>query len=227
MDFKRFDSRLRTGAAALGVRLDSEQSERLYRYFRELSHWSKKVNLVSRSAAAEQIVEKHFVDSLALLKLFPPSGVKLLDIGSGAGFPGLVCKAVRTDMTVHLVEPRLKRVSFLRYVIRLLQLADIEVHAARLEDAEISQELRFNWIVSRAVTDISDFLLLCDRFKKAGSSVVCMKGPGYRDEFDEINERGNGWRLRTAQEYRLPFSGARRVLLVFQGLQTHAAEHEW
>lgn len=227
MDFKRFDSRLRTGAAALGLRLDSEQSERLYRYFQELSRWSKKVNLVSRSMAAEQIVEKHFVDSLALLKLFPPPGGKLLDIGSGAGFPGLVCKAVRTDMTVHLVEPRLKRVSFLRYVIRLLQLADIEVHATRLEDTQIPQELCFDWIVSRAVTDISEFLLLCDRFKKVGSSVVCMKGPGYCDEFDEINERGNGWHLSAAQEYRLPFSGARRVLLVFQGLQTPAAEHDW
>jgi 16S rRNA (guanine527-N7)-methyltransferase len=226
MDFKRFDSQLRPGAAALGVKLDVRQSERLYRYFQELSRWSKKVNLVSKNTAADQIVEKHFIDSLVLLNLFPPSGGKLLDVGSGAGFPGLVCKTARPEMTVHLVEPRLKRVSFLRQVIRLLLLEDIELHAARLEEAEILQEPRFDWIVSRALTNVSDFLLLCDRFKKDGSSVVCMKGPGYRDEFDEIKERGNGWHLARAQEYRLPFSGASRVLLIFQGAQTPAAEHD-
>ncbi len=224
MDFKRFDSQLRPGAAALGVELDVRRSEQLYRYFQELSRWSKKINLISRNAAAEQIVEKHFIDSLALLNLFPPSGGKLLDVGSGAGFPGLVCKTARPEMTVDLVEPRLKRVSFLRHVIRLLQLGDIEVHAARLEDTEFVQVSRLDWIVSRAVADVSDFLLLCDRFKNHGSSVVCMKGPGYRDEFDAVAERANGWHLSRAQEYRLPFSGAQRVLLVFQGEQTVAAE---
>lgn len=226
MDFKRFDSQLRSGAAALGVRLDIDQSERLFIYFQELHRWSKKINLISRNATAEQIVEKHFVDSLALLNLFPPYGGRLLDIGSGAGFPGLVCKAARPEMTVHLLEPRLKRVSFLRHVIRLLQLSDIEVHAARLEDSRYAQQQRFDWVVNRAVTDVSGFLLLCDRFKKCGSSVVCMKGPGYRDEFDEKIERRNGWHLSAAQKYRLPLSGADRALLVFQGARQAAAEHD-
>jgi len=216
MDFNRFDWQLRSGAAALGVELDEPQSERLYRYFEELNRWSRKVNLISRNASADEIVEKHFIDSLALLKLFSGSAVTLLDVGSGAGFPGLVCKAARPELTVHLVEPRLKRISFLRQVIRLLKLEDIVVHGARLEDGEIDQESDFSHIVSRAVTDVTEFLSLCRRFRNYGSSVVCMKGPGYHKEFDEIKERQHGWHLAETQHYRLPFSGAQRALLVFQ-----------
>ncbi len=218
MDFDRFDSQLRRGAASLGVTVDGQQSRRLHQYFQELRRWSKKINLISRNASDDQIVEKHFVDSLALLNLLQDADARLLDIGSGAGFPGLVCKSARPDMTVRLVEPRLKRVSFLRHVIRLLDLQDIEVHAARLEEGAMEDESTFDWVVGRAVTDIGDFLALCRRFKKYGSSVVCMKGPGYLDELDEQRERDNGWQLKTRRSYRLPFSNSRRFLLVFEGL---------
>lgn len=215
MEFESFSSLIRPGAADLGITLDENQSRRLYSYFQELRRWSKKVNLIARNSVAEEIVEKHFIDSLALLNLLPDPDARLLDIGSGAGFPGLVCKAARPELTVHLVEPRLKRVSFLRHVIRLLGLNDIEVHGCRLEDGPIEAESSFDWVVSRAVADIGTFLALCARFKNYGSSVVCMKGPGYLDELDEKRERSNGWQLKATHSYRLPFSRARRVLLVY------------
>jgi 16S rRNA (guanine527-N7)-methyltransferase len=218
MERESFGSLIRSGAASFGVKLDEEQGRRLYSYFLELRRWSKKINLIARETVDKDIVEKHFIDSLVLLDLLPDSGVRLLDIGSGAGFPGLVCKAARPDLTVHLVEPRLKRVSFLRHIIRQLKLSDIEVHGCRLEDGSISEESSFNWVVSRAVADIGGFLALCDRFKNYGSSVVCMKGPGYLDELDERRELSNGWQLETTRTYRLPFSGARRALLVYTGL---------
>ena len=215
MEFASFGSLIRPGAASLGVTLGEDQSRRLYSYFLELRRWSKKMNLIARDSADGEIVEKHFIDSLALLDLLREPGARLLDIGSGAGFPGLVCKAARPDLTVHLVEPRLKRVSFLRHIIRQLQLSDIEVHGCRLEDGPIEGESSFDWVVGRAVADVGTFLALCARFKKYGSSVVCMKGPGYFNELDEQRERSGGWQLETTREYRLPFSGARRALLVF------------
>lgn len=218
MEFERFDSQLRPGAASFGVTVNERESLQLHRYFVELRRWSKKVNLISRNTAEDEIVEKHFIDSLALLKILPDPGARLLDIGSGAGFPGLVCKAARPGMTVHLVEPRLKRVSFLRHIIRLLDLKDIEVHGARVEDYKCAGESTIDWIVGRAVADVGKFLALCERFKKSGSSVVCMKGPGYLVEVDEKKERDNGWKLKTTRSYRLPFSRAQRVLLVYQSL---------
>lgn len=221
MEFDTFDSLLRQGAESLTVTVERSRSELLYRYFLELKRWSKKVNLISKTLSDQEIVEKHFVDSLALLRLISGSGASLLDIGSGAGFPGLVCKAARPEMEVSLIEPRLKRVSFLRHIIRLLGLSGIKVQAQRLEDGvELDGESSFNWVVSRAVADIADFLKICERFKKYGSSVVCMKGPGYVDELDEKKQSDNGWRLQTVHEYRLPLSGAQRSLLVFQGLES-------
>ncbi len=220
MEFATFESLLRQGAESLGVTLERSRTELMYRYFQELRRWSKKVNLISKNVSDEEIVEKHFIDSLGLLRLITGAEERLLDIGSGAGFPGLVCKTARPGMEVGLVEPRLKRVSFLRHIIRLLGLSGIEVQAQRLEDGvELEGEASFVWVVSRAVADIADFLQICERFKKYGSSVVCMKGPGYVDELDEKKLNDKGWRLRTIHEYRLPFSGAQRSLLVFQGLE--------
>ena len=221
MELDTFDSLLRRGAQSLAVAVDHSRSEPLYRYFLELKRWSQKVNLISKNAPDETIVDKHFIDSLALLHLLPGSRDRLLDIGSGAGFPGLVCKVARPELEVSLLEPRLKRVSFLRHVIRLLNLSGIEVQAQRLEEGTVlAGESGYNWVVSRAVTEIGDFLRLCERFKKCGSSVVCMKGPGYADEFDEKKEAENGWRLQTVWEYVLPYSGAQRSLLVFQGAES-------
>ena len=218
MEFTHFDSLIRKGSESLAVEVNEQQCHRLYDYFSELKRWSRKVNLISKNASDEEIVEKHFLDSLALLGLFQQPDDSLLDIGTGAGFPGLVCKAARPEIMVGLVEPRLKRVSFLRHVCRLLKLADVEVHNCRLEDGGIQGESSFRWVVSRAVAEIGDFLDLCSRFKNYGSSVVCMKGPGYLEELDEEKQAAQGWKLVTTHTYRLPYSGAQRSLLVFRGI---------
>ena len=217
MEFERFEPLLATGARKLGIYLDNPQARRLYDYFSELKRWSSKVNLISRSASDEEIVENHFLDSLALLELFREAPTSLLDVGSGAGFPGLVCKAVHPEMKVALVEPRLKRVSFLRHVSRLLGLADMEVHDCRLEERILPNESDFRWVVSRAVADIGDFLTLCGRFREYGSAVVCMKGPGYLEELKTSAHAANEWYLEDKKTYRLPYSGAQRALLVFRG----------
>jgi 16S rRNA (guanine527-N7)-methyltransferase len=220
MDFDRFEPLLGTGAKKLGVELDSLQTRRLFDYFTELKRWSRKVNLISRSASDEEIVDNHFLDSLALLGLLGESPTSLLDVGSGAGFPGLVCKAVRPELKVALVEPRLKRVSFLRHICRLLGLADMEVHGCRLEERTIAGESEFDWVVSRAVAEIGDFLTLCVRFREYGSAVVCMKGPGYLEELNTSADAATGWHLAEKKAYRLPYSGAQRMLLVFRGAES-------
>jgi 16S rRNA (guanine527-N7)-methyltransferase len=226
MEFDRFEPLLATGARKLGVHLDNLQARRLHDYFTELKRWSQKVNLISRSASDEEIVEIHFLDSLALLGLFGQSPTSLLDVGSGAGFPGLVCKAVRPEIRVALVEPRLKRVSFLRHVCRLLGLADMEVHSCRLEERIIPDESDFRWVVSRAVAEIGDILTLCGRFREYGSAVVCMKGPGYLEELKTATDAARGWHLADRKSYRLPYSGAQRTLLVFRDAESDPAHFE-
>ena len=216
MNYRQFDNLICQGAKDFGLHLDRTALEKLYLYFQELKRWSKKINLIARETSEQDIVEKHFIDSLALLMLLDEKQDSLLDIGSGAGFPGLVCKIARPQMVVSLIEPRLKRVSFLRHVIRRCELEEITVQPCRLEEqVNLQEESRFNCIVSRAVSDIPHFLAMCARFCSQGKRVICMKGPRFREEIEMTADQQGCWGMSALREYSLPFSKACRALLSF------------
>ena len=102
---------LRTGSQRLGIPLGDEAIERLLIYLAQLMKWSRRVNLIARDTPEEQAVELHFLDSLTLAPLLQePEAVHLLDVGTGAGFPGLVLACVLPEARFTLVEPRQKRV---------------------------------------------------------------------------------------------------------------------
>ncbi|MEE4165318.1 MAG: 16S rRNA (guanine(527)-N(7))-methyltransferase RsmG, partial [Desulfocapsaceae bacterium] len=203
--YPEFARLIRHGSRDFGIDLDEAAVGRLFMYFQELRRWNRKMNLISRETAEQAIVEKHFVDSLALLMLLDEKQDCLLDVGSGAGFPGLVCKIARPEMAVRLVEPRLKRVSFLRHVIRCCELTDISVQSCRLEDLSAGEgEPRFTCIACRAVSDVVHFLALCERFCAADRRVICMKGPKFREEIDACPGGYGPWQLETLSEYNLP-----------------------
>ncbi len=212
-----FQDLLLRGAAALALELDREAVAALALYHNELQRWSGKVNLIAKNTSREQIVESHFLDSMTLLPLLP-TGARLLDIGTGAGFPGLACKAVRPDLRLTLVEPRLKRVSFLRHIVRTLGMNDVTIVAGRIEDERrLPSTTPFTHVTSRAVTDIAGFLTMAGRFAQPGLQLICMKGPKWREELAAADPviTSRGLKLDQACETTLPFSGAMRVLLVF------------
>jgi 16S rRNA (guanine527-N7)-methyltransferase len=214
----RFYDLLRKGLTSLEIDLDAEAVDRLYLYFVELKKWSRKVNLIAKSTADEQIIENHFLDSLTLLPLLQGDKVHLLDVGTGAGFPGLVLKAVNPDMQLTLVEPRLKRVSFLKHIVRTLGLSGVEVLDCRIEDEDrLPSATGFTHITSRAVTEIGGFLEMIVRFSCPGLQVICMKGPKWQEELNRASDIVRD--LRFVQYCvvvkALPFSCAERVLLVF------------
>jgi 16S rRNA (guanine527-N7)-methyltransferase len=211
---------LKGGCERLGIELERAAVDRLFIYCEELKRWSRKINLIAKETSDEQIIENHFLDSLTLLPLLMDCGqVHLLDVGTGAGFPGLVCKAARPEITLTLVEPRLKRVSFLRHIVRTLQLNDVSVRACRIEDEEcLPSAVPFTHITSRAVTDVDAFLGMVGRFAPSGPAIICMKGPKWQQELaviaDEIQAGAVGL-VKTVQ-LRLPFFGAERCLLVLK-----------
>jgi 16S rRNA (guanine527-N7)-methyltransferase len=214
-----FIAGLRSGCEELGLSsLDVAAEERLVIYFRELKHWSRKINLIAKGATDQEILEKHFLDSLTLLPLLAGERQHLLDVGSGAGFPGLVCKAVDPALHVTLVEPRLKRVSFLRHVSRTLRLSDTSVLACRVEDEDmLPADIGVTHITSRAVTEIKAFLEMSDRFARPGVQVICMKGPKWEEELAAWNDSASSacFTLLSRREYILPVFRGTRNLLVF------------
>ena len=212
-----FKGRLAEGLNRLDIDLGDESLDSLEKYFNELKKWSRRLNLIARSSSDEDILEKHFIDSLTILPLLGASEAHLLDVGTGAGFPGLVCKAVRDDLKLTLVEPRQKKVSFLRHIIRILELHDVKVLNCRIEDeSRLPSTTPFTHITGRAVSDLKVFLGMVERFGAAGAKVICMKGPKWQEEVAEATEAANKTFIcHNVIEQVLPIKGGRLVLLVY------------
>lgn len=200
------------GGAQLGLAMDPAGVERLLVYLAELMKWSRRVNLVARDTPEAQVVETHFLDSLTLLPFLDGAGeVHLLDVGSGAGFPGLALACVRPDARCTLCEPRQKRVSFLRHVVRTLGLANVEVVADRVEAQASAWQGRFTHITSRAVAEPAAFLPLVRPLVTPATRVLLMLARA--EGLAGIDRLVSGpWRVDAERRFVLPFSGAPRLV---------------
>ena len=204
------------GLAGLGLVVGAEQQRQLALYAGELVRWNRRINLVARRTTFQDLMEKHFLDSLTLLALVDPSledgPAQLLDIGTGAGFPGLVLAVARPELEVILVEPRRKRVSFLRHVIRLLGLENVTVLACRIEEASLPA--RPTHVTSRALTEPAEFLHLIRDFLAAGATGLLMLSPAQEEQL--LRQLSPEVRIAATRRFRLPWSGAGRVVAAMQ-----------
>ena len=167
---------LAEGSRAFGVEIGPEVAEQLAMHARELLRWTARINLTAITDARE-IAVKHILDSLAPAGLLPPHGT-LLDIGSGAGFPGIPLKLVRPSLGVTLIDASRKKVNFLKHVIRTLGLTDIQALHLRAEDLGGQPDLphQFEFIVSRALSTLEPFLRTALPLLTPGGIVIAMKG---------------------------------------------------
>lgn len=211
------------GIEAMGLQLNNREEllNRLGRYFEELRKWNRKVNLVARTLDDRQILEKHFLDSLTLLPLFDEENIAaetVLDIGTGAGFPGLVLKTACPKLQVVLLEPRRNRFYFLKHIARILDLKKVETLNMRLDEGAEPQELagrKFSVITSRAFTDSSRLVRLAAPYLAESGRVVCMKGPGTEKELAGLDRKGLSGKFYVSEtrKLKLPVSGAERNLV--------------
>jgi len=204
---------LAAGLAAMGLSPGHQVEEALLLYQKILLKWNRRMNLIARNTAAVDCLEKHFLDSLTLLPFFPSmgGGKKLVDVGSGAGFPGLVMAVALADLQVVLVEPRAKRVSFLRHVIRTLGLQNVEVIGVRLEDVPELCTEKINYITSRAVVEAVGFLELVAPYMDRGTQALLMLGPDQGRDWVEKSPLASVV-LEERREFQLPFSASERVV---------------
>jgi 16S rRNA (guanine527-N7)-methyltransferase len=158
----------------VGVSLRNSQIALFELYLQELLEWNKTFNLTG-IRNPEDIVIKHFVDSLTPLPYLEPAG-RLLDIGPGAGFPSIPLKIAAAQLKATLVEANRKRVSFLKHIIRTLKLESVVALHSRLEHLEPPDE-PFNTIISRAFNRLEPLLKLVAPFIEPGNTLVAMLGP--------------------------------------------------
>lgn len=174
---------LEDGLKVLGIIPDDSIIKSFEIYLNELKKWSKIYNLTAIKDD-KGIIERHFLDSLLFLKVIPDNAATLLDIGSGAGMPGIPLKIVSRNMKIWLIEPRLKKTAFLRNIINKLGLNDVNVIEKRIEDvndAEIDSKIDICCV--RALFNVSDFVRIASPFIKKDGIMILSKGQDYKREF--------------------------------------------
>ncbi len=164
----------------LGFFVAEEALEKFKNYHRLLLEFGAKINLYSKNDRNRLLVY-HFIDSLLPLNLIPQNCL-LGDLGSGAGFPGLVLKIMRPDLKVYLIEGRKKKAVFLSYAVKALGLSDITVSDKRIEEMV---EPKFNLLTIRLFGDIKDTLPLIAHLLKEDSRIIFYKGGDYERELSE------------------------------------------
>ncbi len=174
-------------------------------YLAELKKWNRAYSLTAIRNDRDIIV-KHFLDSLLFLKVLPETCLRVADIGSGAGFPGIPMKILRPDLDMVLVEPAQKKARFLEHMQRTLGLENLRVIDRRIEDSGL---LNMDAAVTRALFSIGDFILRAEDILAEYGLLILSKGPKVGRELTDITGRNI-----TQIDITLPFEGIPRHLVL-------------
>jgi 16S rRNA (guanine527-N7)-methyltransferase len=169
--------KLKSGAASLGIKLSDEQLEKFETYYRGLIDWNKKVNL-TRIINYEEVQIKHFLDSLTVFTVIPPRReLKVIDVGTGAGLPGIPLKIVSPEIALTLLESTTKKVKFLEHIVEKLELDKVEIVNGRAEEIARDNRYRekFDLVLARALAPLPALVELTLPFCEVGGCCIAPK----------------------------------------------------
>ncbi len=204
------------GAAELGVELAPEQVSLFMSYLDTLELWNRRVSLTSLKGEKEIIVN-HFLDSITAASLIRGDS-KLLDIGSGAGFPGVPLKIVIPSLDVTLLDSVHKKVMFMKELVRVLGLSDTRAVCGRAEDEYNGIERGvFDFVITRAVGAIPEIVKLSDPYLPTKGRIVIMRGRRGDEEWESAEPAlREKFRLVERKAFRLPLGGHSRVIFALE-----------
>ena len=222
-DKMTFSEKLYNEAKSVGVELSKKALENFKTYYGMLIEYNEKMNLTAITEESEVIV-KHFADSLCLLsKVGMKENAKVIDVGTGAGFPGIVLKIARPDIELTLLDSLNKRLVFLDTVLSEIGLSAQLIHS-RAEDGGQDIDLResYDFVVSRAVAQLNVLSEYCLPYARLGGSFVALKGPDAENEILNAKKAVQilGGKLKKPFKFSLPNDGGERTIIVIEKNQT-------
>lgn len=222
-------NQLKEDALLFGVKLNEKQLFGFQKYYEMLIDWNEKINLTAITDF-DEVLKKHFLDSIAIGRLFSQNiELSVLDIGTGAGFPGIPIKIAFPDMKVTLMDSLNKRVIFLNEVIKELSLENISAMHGRAEDFAKKDLMRekYDLVVSRAVANLSSLSEFCLPYVKVGGSFISYKSEKAIEELEAsknaISILGGG--NVKSDEFFLPGTDFKRTFVIIEKIKETPAKY--
>lgn len=198
------------------INLSMEQLEKFYKYMELLIEWNEKMNLTAITEPSE-IILKHFIDSLTILK-YIKEGQSIVDVGTGAGFPGIPLAIMNNNIKITLVDSLNKRLTFLQEVIKQLGLKNVETIHSRAEEFGQNEKYRekFDIATSRAVANLSTLSEYLVPLVKINGKCICMKASDANEEINQAQNAINvlGGTIEKVEEFNLPDSDIGRTIII-------------
>lgn len=188
MELKEFEEIFKKELSNNEIFLKEENYKKYYIYMKEIIEWNDKINLTAITDEKEFLV-KHLIDSLTVNRFLEPDK-KLIDIGTGAGFPGIPLKIANPNLKVTLIDSINKKLNVIRYAAGKIKLDNLEIIHSRAEDLAIQKEYResFDFATTRAVSRLNIIAEYMLPFVKIGGKAICMKGPNILEEVEEAKK---------------------------------------
>ena len=221
MEKERFKEEMLEKSRDLDVRFSVEQIDKFYKYMNLLIEWNEKINLTAIIEPSE-IILKHFIDSITILKELK-DGSTVVDVGTGAGFPGIPLSIMNSTLKITLVDSLNKRLIFLQEVIKELKLENVELIHSRAEEFGQNKKYRekFDISTSRAVANLSTLSEYLLPLVKVNGKVISMKAGNAQEEINTAQKaiKTLGGKIEHIEEFNLPSSDIGRTIIVIDKIK--------
>ena len=221
MNIECFSLELNKKTNQIGIKLSEEKIKNFYNYMNLLLEWNEKINLTAITEPNEVIL-KHFVDSLTINK-YIGDNARLIDVGTGAGFPGIPLAIVNEKIAITLLDSLNKRINFLNEVKAKINLKNVETIHSRVEDfgQDKNQREKYDVATSRAVAPLNILIEYLLPLVKVGGKCICMKGSNAEEEIENARNaiRILGGEIEKIEEIELPESDIKRTIIIIKKLK--------
>ena len=216
MNFEEFKKEFLIELENNDMIMEEQKIAFFYQYMKEIIEWNEKINVTAITDEKEFII-KHFIDSLTISK-YIEAGKKVIDIGTGAGFPGVPLKIINENSKITLIDSVNKKLNVIRDISQKMKLPNLEIIHTRAEDLANNELYRekFDVATTRAVSNFSTIMEYMLPFIKIGGKAICMKGPNFKEELESAQKAMDilGGKIKTVETRMISDNFERNIIVI-------------